>query len=90
MYGHKCILRPIRHFDRIGIRGVSVPRVFFSALGFSGRLFHNQRLSFSSLNRESEGEIRGIFECVGNLGFFYCVPYYVIDMSDVVFFFVYD
>ena len=54
VYGHKCILRPIRHFDRIGIRGVSVPRVFFSALGFSGRLFHNQRLSFSSLNQESE------------------------------------
>ena len=70
VYGHKCILRPIRYFDRIGIRGVSVPRVFFSALGFSGRLFHNQRLSFSSLNRESEGEIRGIFECVGNVGFF--------------------
>lgn len=54
VYGQERLLRPVGHLNRLGIRRVSVPRVFVSAFGVSGRLFHSQRLSFSHLN----GEIR--------------------------------
>lgn len=78
VYGHKRLLRPVGHLNSPGIRRVSVPRVFVSAVRFSGRQFHNQRLSFSSVNGRERYD-RGIFGCV-RLYLSSCAPYYVIDM----------
>ncbi|KAE8669253.1 CASP-like protein 4C1 [Hibiscus syriacus] len=49
VYGVELVLRAIRHIRGVGFRRVFVSRVVVSALGFSGCLFHYQRLSFSSL-----------------------------------------
>jgi hypothetical protein len=52
VYGHEGLLHPVGHLDCVGIRRVSVPRVFVSAFGVSGRQFHNQRLTFSPVKGE--------------------------------------
>ena len=54
------VLYPGGHRDSPWIRRVSVPRVFGSALGFSGRLLRHQRFSFPYLatRKERKGKER--------------------------------
>lgn len=49
VYGEQCILCSIWHIHSLRICRIFIPWFIFIAFWFSGRLFHNQRLSFSSL-----------------------------------------
>ena len=59
MYVGERVLRADGHRHSLGIRWVSVLRVFVPAIGLPSRLLHNQRLSFSYLEIEERGESVG-------------------------------
>lgn len=67
VYGVKCVLCAVRYFGGLGICWVSVSGVFVFAVGVSGGLFYNQRLSFSSLVSEGREGMFVMCEGVGYL-----------------------
>ncbi|KAJ0046519.1 hypothetical protein Pint_06262 [Pistacia integerrima] len=69
VYGVKCVLCAVRYFSGLGICWVSVSGVFVFAVGVSGSLFYNQRLSFPSL--VSEGR-EGMFVMCEGVGYLLC------------------
>lgn len=83
VFGEQRFPRASRHRHSLGICGVSVLRVHLPPLRLPGRLFHNQRFAFSSLNdavarahhthteRDAEEYLCGAATC------FYCTPYAV-------------
>lgn len=73
MYGDVTgVLRAIGNRDSVRVRGIPVHRVIFAAVGFPGRVFHNKRLSLSSIGVR-EGNVLFFFfgfllRCVRVLG----------------------